>query len=338
MRQREPLNFQRFVLTPENRAACLAVRQIADNLADPGTTAQPVPLFLYGPSGTGKTHLTSALVADVTHRQPRLLVTVLPAGEFGLLVGNNCASATLEAARDSDLFIVEDVQYLGGRDQQEWVGAFVHLFDYLNARGRQMVCTAPTGPAQLPQLPARVVSRLAGGLVVGLEPLGPASRLAVLQDKAQRRQLAVRHEVLAWLADHLGGSVRALEGAIVKLEALSRLSPRLPDVASVAAHFGTEVDALRPTVQRIAERVSGYFRVEPRQLQSRQRYRHVLVPRQIGMYLARHLTDLSLEQIGAYFGGRDHTTVLHACRKVEQALKTDVALSGAVRQLQQDLA
>jgi chromosomal replication initiator protein len=171
--------------------------------------------------------------------------------------------------------------------------------------------------------------------------------LAILQDKAQRRQLAVSHLVLAWLAEHLTGGGRQLEGAIARLETLARLHESTPqahpaawplDVSTIAMYFQEQVEAARPTVERIAQRVGGYFRVEPRQLQSPQRSRQVLLPRQVGMYLARQLTGLSLEQIGAYFGGRDHSTVLHACRKVEQALGQDIVLSGAVRQLHADLA
>src|SRR5262249_12651628 len=156
------------------------------------------------------------------------------------------------------------------------------------------------------------------------------------EDKAQRRQLAVRREVLAWLAEHLTGGGRQLEGALTQLEVLRRLRREPLDVPTVAAHFREQVEALRPTVDRIARQVSGHFQLDPRQLQSPQRFRKVLLPRQISMYLARQLTDLSLEQIGDYFGGRDHTTVLHACRKLEEALADDAVLSGTVRQLRAD--
>jgi chromosomal replication initiator protein len=121
------------------------------------------------------------------------------------------------------------------------------------------------------------------------------------------------------------------------LEELVRLRDRLPDRETVATHFQAEADASRLTVERIAERVSRYYRIDRRQLRSRQRSRSALVPRQVGMYLARRLTALSLEQIGAYFGGRDHSTVLHACRKIDRALGQDPTLSGAVRHLQADL-
>ncbi len=127
-----------------------------------------------------------------------------------------------------------------------------------------------------------------------------------------------------------------LEGALGRLETLRKVHPELT-VPVVAEHLQTEAQAHRPTMQRIAQCVCAYFQVEARQLQSRDRSRDALLPRQIGMYLARRLTDLSLEQIGEYFGGRDHSTVLHACRKVEQALGQDGAVSGAVRRLHADL-
>ena len=294
--------------------------------------------MLHGPAGTGKTHLVSALVADITRQVPHLVVTVLSGGDFAYLGSPDNepadeAADTLAAAKQSDLVIVEDVQHLPARA----VETVVQLYDGCLARQQQLIFTAAVGPRYLVQFPARLTSRLAAGLVVGLQPLAPASRLAFLRDRAARRQLAVSRDVLAWVAEHVGGSGRQLEGAIGRLETLVRLHDRLPDVATVAEQFRLEAEGSSPTVERIAQRVSGYFQVEPRQLQSRRRYRNALLPRQVGMYLARQLTPLSLEQIGAYFGGRDHSTVLHACRKVEQALTRDAGLGGAVRQLHADL-
>jgi chromosomal replication initiator protein len=170
-----------------------------------------------------------------------------------------------------------------------------------------------------------------------LQPLKASGRLALLQAQAQRKQLAVPTEVLRWLADHLRAG-RELEGAIARLEMLAKTQRGALDVAAVARAFQEQADASRVTVERIAQRVGGFFQVQPGELQSRRRFRNVLLPRQVGMYLARQLTGLSLEQIGAYFGGRDHSTVLHAVRKVEDALERDAHLSGAVRQLHADLA
>ena len=188
------------------------------------------------------------------------------------------------------------------------------------------------------QFPARLTSRLAAGLVVGLLPLSPASRRALLQERVRQRQMKLPADVLDWLAEHFSGSVRQLDGALARLETLARMQGRPPELDAVAAAFQEDADAHRPTVERIAQRVGRHFQLDPRQLQARDRSRHVLLPRQVGMYLARKLTPLSLQQIGAYFGGRDHSTVLHACRKVEQALAQDAGLFGTMRQLSQDLA
>jgi chromosomal replication initiator protein len=326
--------FADWVTLPENRAARLAVGQVAEAVSAGRAGRLLNPLFLHGPPGTGKSHLAAALVEQVTRQAPGTAVAVLGAGDFEGPERTPDDSGELASARKVDLLVVEDVQHLPSRV----VEAFVSLVDRGLARGQQQVFTATAGPALLAHLPARLASRLAGGLVVGLATLAPQSRLAFLQERARQRGLDVEGEALAWLAEHLPGSARPLDGALARLETLARLGGRPPSVDEVAGAFSAEAEAGRPTVERIAQRVSRYFRVEPRQLQSRARSRGTLLPRQVGMYLARQLTGLSLGQIGAYFGGRDHSTVLHACRKVEQALAVDVPLGQAVRQLHADLA
>jgi len=343
--QRAPLTFARFIAFPENRSALLAVQDAAECI-DAGRTLRANPLFLHGPAGSGKTHLANALVEQITRNSPELVVAVLPASELDSNAeaeqANGAAlpseSHPLEVARQADVVVLEDLQHLPQRAAEP----LVQLLDDLHARTCPVLCTALVGPQHLThrgtRLPYRLTNRLAGGLVVGLEPLQAASRLALLQDKAQRRQLAVSREVLAWLAERLTGGGRALEGALVRLEALARLQPQPLDVATVAAHFQEQREEGQVTVDRIVQQVSGYFRVDADQLQSTLRSRKVLLPRQVGMYLARQMTELSLKQIGAYFGGRDHSTVLHACRKVEEGLQHDPFLSGAVRQLHRELA
>jgi chromosomal replication initiator protein len=318
----------------ENQAARLAVARVADCVCERGPRRAINPLFLYGNSGTGKSHLVSALLADVTGRAPDLQVSLLGAGDFEALLLPDADPEELKTARQADLLVVEDLQHLPARVEE----AFVHLMDRGLARAQQLVFTALAGPAQLVHLPARVTSRLGSGLVVGLEPPSPRSRRAYLQDRITRQKLNVEAGALTWLADHVSGSVRQLEGVVARLASLARAQNQPLEIETVAEHFGIEASVGRPTVERIAQRVGRYFQVEPTQLQSRGRSRGTLLPRQIGMYLARQLTELSLQQIGAYFGGRDHSTVLHACRKVEQALAHDVHLSGAVRQLHADLA
>jgi chromosomal replication initiator protein len=329
--------FARFTAAAENRAALLAVQFVAACVCSRLSRRADNPLLLHGPPGVGKTHLVSALVAEVTRNAPDLIVNVLSAGDLAVL-NEPERDDPFETARGCDLLIIEDVQHLPLHSAEK----LVQLVDYLLARDRQMVFTANAGPQQLnhrgQRFPARLTSRLASGLVIQVAPLGATGRLALLKDQAQRRQLAVGQDVLAWLAEHLTGGGRQLEGALTRLEMLARMHDRQLDVVAVAGHFREQAEANRPTVERIAERVSGYFQVRPQELQSRRRYRNVLLPRQVGMYLARRLTSLSLNQIGAYFGGWDHSTVRHACKKVETALTHDAVLSGAVRQLHADLA
>jgi chromosomal replication initiator protein len=261
-------------------------------------------------------------------------VSLLAAADFEALLLPDADRENLKAVRQADLLVIEDLQHLPARVEE----TFVHLMDRGLARGQQFVFTAAVGPAQLAHLPARVTSRLSNGLVVGLRTLSPNSRRSFLRDRIKRRGLRVEADAIDWLTGHVSGSVRQLEGTVTRLASLARMSDRPLTVETLAEHFEVEATANRPTVERIVQRVGRYFQIEPRQLQARSRSRGVLLPRQVGMYLARQLTELSLQQIGAYFGGRDHSTVLHACRKVEQALAHDVRLSGAVRQLHADLA
>ncbi len=339
----ENLTFARFLPTPENHPALLAVREIAASVSTGRYRRALNPLYVHGPTGVGKTHLMAALVAEATRQAPQLIVTVWQAGDLEEMAAaqENSAEAieSLYAAKQSDLLIVEDLQRISrrGRVDDPAGEVLLKIFDYLHARQRQLVFTAAVGLRELGDLPARLVSRLGCGLVVGIRPLPFPSRLALLQHKAQCRQLAVGPEVLTWLAEHVSGG-RQMDGVLGQLETLLRLRQRPLDVATLANDFRELLETNQQTIERIAQQVSQYFRIEPRHLQSRCRYQNVLLPRQIGMYLARQLTNLSLEEIGSYFGGRDHSTVLHACRKIKDALPHDVVLSGAVMQLQGELA
>jgi chromosomal replication initiator protein len=343
------MSFARFLTFPENKLALLAIRELASNIASRKPERSHNPILLHGTPGTGKTHLVYGLATELAGKAD-LAVQFACAEEFReptslrfekkrLAVDEAAPMPTelVESAQECDVFILEDLQHLPLFAAE----ALVQIIDHRQAHQRPMVFTASMGPRHLANrqvpFPARLTSRLAAGLVVALEPLKTPSRRRFLEEMAQRRQLALPRDIVPWLAQNLTGGGRQLEGAISQLETLNKVSRQPLDLKSVIAHFQVQVDATRPTVERIACKVGGYFQIEPRQLQSRRRSRIVLWPRQISMYLARQLTVLSLDKIGAYFGGRDHTTVLHACKKVEKAIKKDAVLSGAVRQIHAEL-
>ncbi|MFL5245283.1 MAG: helix-turn-helix domain-containing protein [Gemmataceae bacterium] len=333
--------FTRWVSMPENEGARSAVAQLAEHVAGQRVKRAINPLFLHGPPGSGKTHLISALTVELTHRYADRVIELKAANEIASLIypeGPVLPSTSDSNGRNAliqcDLLIIEDLQHLAS----SLAVPLANIIDDRLARRRQTVFTATVGPAHLSELGTRLTSRLAGGLVVGLAPLTAPSRLTLLETLARRKRFPLSQEVLLWLAEHLNGSVRQLEGALARLETLSRLQSRPLSSARVAEFFRTEADAGRPTVERITQRVGRYFQLKPEQLQSRRRLRNALLPRQVSMYLARQLTPLSLNEIGAFFGGRDHSTVLHACRKVQNALSKDANLSGAICQLNADLA
>jgi chromosomal replication initiator protein len=323
--------FADWVMLPENRLAREAVGRAADALVSNAARRPFNPLFLSGSPGTGKSHLGSALIDHVAQHAPDRIIALRSASDLGR--HDEEAAAQWSEIRRADLIVVEDLQHLPAHA----VEAMVQLLDRALARQQQLLLTAHCGPALLVDLPIRLTSRFAQGLTVALLPWSAQGRRIFLQQKAQSCGLTIESSALDWLGDHLPGSGRALEGALTRMEVLARLQQRTPTLADVLELFRAEADAGRPTLERIVRQVGAYFRIKPDQLQTRRRGREVMLPRQVGMYLARRLTDLSLQQVGAWFGGRDHSTVLHACRKVEQALGQDAALSGAVRQLLADL-
>ncbi len=320
----------RWILTPENRSATAAAQGMLGCLSSGRARRVCNPVYLHGPAGCGKTHLVQSFVGDFLRQHSDATANILAASDVRARA--EAASELLREVGTCDLLVLEGLQHLTAASAEP----LVQLFDERLLHERQMVFTANIGPRDLPGAPYRLTSRLAAGLVVSLQPFGPASRLRFLEERVGRRQLAIRPDVLAWLADRLPGSGRQLDAAAARLESLVKQHGHLPDLATVARDFESEA-RVAPLLNRIIERVSRYFQVEQRQIQSRRRSHKALIPRQVGMYLARRLTPLSLEEIGASFGGRDHSTVLHACRKIANSLDTDAGISGAVRQLQAEL-
>jgi chromosomal replication initiator protein len=329
------VSFTRVVATPENGLAVAALEELANALRSATPRRVVNPIYICGPPGAGKSLLLSALEAELNSSRQRRRVNQVRADLFDQ-IGQTPESTSFKELVETDLLLFDDVHLLRVRHDErlavasEWL---VRLLDERAAEDRPTVVTGDVGPCNLDQLPSRLTGRLASGLTLALPSMAMPSRLLLLEKYAQRRQLAVPPNVMVWLAENLSGSGRELEGAIVRLQELARHSPRPIDLAMVSRQFKLQVESRAMTIEHIAERVGEFFRVDTKRLQSRRRFSGIQMPRQVGMYLVRRLTSLSLEEIGAYFGGRDHSTVLHACRKIERTLRVDSELTSAVQHL-----
>jgi chromosomal replication initiator protein len=314
-----------FRTLPENRSAVAAVRRLLRAVAGGKRPAVGL-LALHGPPGSGKTALTAAALGAVA-RVEAVTARSVPAAELARPDRPDEAAGFADPdLRACDLLVIEDAQHL-----PEWAAdAACDLLDARLARRKPVVVTASAGPAGLTRLPRRFTSRLAAGLVVPLNPPGPAGRRLVLGAAAKAKNLRLTPDALDWLAARPG--LRPALGAIQNLALVARDFPGPLDrtaVESVLAGTG-QPNSRGPDVPGIMRRVAAAFGVTEKDLLGPSRLRTVLTARQVAMYLVRELTGLSLPRTAAAFG-RDHTTVLHACRKVVAGLESDAALAATVR-------
>jgi chromosomal replication initiator protein len=331
-RANEPATWGGFVTLAENRSVLDAVQSLSKALL--AGRRPPVNLLLvHGSTGLGKTHLAEELLRRLSDADEMITARIAAVGDLA----RSFPGLTDPDLTACDLLVLEDVQLLPARDAD----AFCELLDRRLSRRQAVVATANVGPAALRHLPRKLTSRLAAGLVVQLEPLSAASRRAILKHAAQLRRLALTPAALDWLAESAGGGgVRLLLGLLGSVaQGAKAFSASLDrrDVQGLLSASGLPVSSRRD-VSRIIKQVAAAYGVTARELLGPSRLRRVMVPRQVAMYLARQLSGLSLPRLGAAFGGRDHTTVLHACRKVEADAVNDAFLASMVRQLRAELA
>jgi chromosomal replication initiator protein len=328
--------FTKFVVGKPNEFAYAAARRVAEAQSVPFN-----PLFLYGGVGLGKTHLMHAIAWDIRERNPERTVLYLSAEKFmyrfvRALREQNTVDFK-EQFRSVDVLMIDDVQFIGGRDatQEE----FFHTFNALVDQGRQIVLSADKSPSDLEGVEERLKSRLNCGLVADIHATTYELRLAILESKAEQLQVKVPRKVMEFCAHRITSNVRELEGALNRIAAHAQLVGRDPTLESTQEllHDLLRANDRRVTIEEIQKRVAEHFNIRISDMHSARRARSVARPRQVAMYLAKQLTSRSLPEIGRKFGGRDHTTVMHAVRKVDELRDRDTSFAEDVELLRRML-
>ena len=328
--------FENFVVGKPNELAHAAARRVAE-----ATTVPFNPLFLYGSVGLGKTHLMHAIAWHARRRDPHRRVIYLSAEtflfQFVKAVRFKDTMAFKEQFRSVDLLMIDDVQFLCGKDSTQ--EEFFHTFNALVDQNRQIVISADKSPSDLEGMEERMRSRLGWGLVADIHPTTYELRLSILQSKADLIGVEVPIKVLEFLAHKITSSVRELEGALNRIAAHTTLVARPPTLEMVheVLHDLLRASDRRITIEEIQKRVAEHFSIRLADMHSARRARAVARPRQVAMYLCKQLTPRSLPEIGRKFGGRDHTTVMHAVRKIEELRAIDPNLSEDIELLRKML-
>jgi chromosomal replication initiator protein len=301
------------------------------------------PLLIYGPSGLGKTHLLHAIGIQMLRNNPQARICYLSAeqfvNEFIEAVKNRVTNNFHNRYRSSfDAFLIDDVQYLGGKDKSE--EEFFHTFNHLFGSHNQVVLTSDKAPKELHNLEERLITRLQQGLVVDVKPPDLETRIAILKAKAEGEDLYIPDEVCLMIAGHIRSNVRELEGALVRLSAEASINGTeitLDMAREALSDLLNESKNNNLSIESINKCVCQYFKITLAELNSKSRERKYAEPRQIAMYLTRKYTKKTLPEIAAAFGGKDHSTVIHAIKKIERDLHMSPTLKKYVEDIQQML-
>jgi chromosomal replication initiator protein len=316
-------SFDHFITGPNNQLACAAAIAVANQ---PGTAYNP--LFIHGGVGLGKTHLLQAICQSILTRNPRTRILYVSCdafmNQFIACVTAGKMNEFRHHYRHVDLLVIDDIHFLANRERSQ--EEFFHTFNELYQSNRQIVLSSDAAPHEIPDLEERLVSRFGWGMVAPVTKPSYETRVAILKAKAALRGFEVPDDVIALIARRVDSNARELEGAIVNLQGHAQLMDRPVDLALARAALGeppVPAHANRATLQHIVDAVTAYFNVKLSDLQSRRRYKSITEPRQVCMYLAKQRTRFSLAEIGGYFGGRDHTTVLHSIEVVTNRMEQE---------------
>ena len=324
--------FESFVVGPSNRFAQAASMAVAQSPAKAYN-----PLFIYGPVGLGKTHLMQAIGQDILSRSAGVKVLYITSEKFTNQLINAIKTGTTmrfrATYRNVDVLLIDDVHFIAGKEAT--MEEFFHTFNALYDAHKQIVVSSDKPPSAINNLEERLVSRFQWGIVADIQPPDFETRTAILRKKAEREELNVPESVTFFIADKIKSNIRELEGALIRVVAYAKLVGKEVNEA-VAAEVLKDLileTEKKITIDLIQRRVAEYFEVRLSDMTAKRRSRNVVYPRHVAMYLSREMTSLSFPEIGEQFGGRDHTTVLHAYEKIKRDVKKDLKSKSLVDKL-----
>jgi len=330
--------FDGFVIGSSNQFAHAAALAVAERPAKAYN-----PLFLYGGVGMGKTHLMQAIGHEVKKRMPQAQVMYLSAEKFTNEMINSLRYDKMSTFRDKfrnnvDVLLVDDIQFLAQKERTQ--EEFFHTFNTLHESQRQVVIASDRPPKELAEIEDRLRSRFEWGLIADIQPPDLETKIAILQKKAESEHVAVPSDVALFIASNIRSNVRELEGALIRLIAYASLTGsevNLPNAQQVLKNF-IDAQQRKVSIDQIQKAVAEQFGLRVAEIKAKNNSRAIVYPRQIAMYLAKHLTEASLPEIGRQFGGKHHTTVMHSIDKIEENRKSDKDLNRLLNKLNENLS
>lgn len=330
--------FDSFVIGNSNRFAHAASLAVAESPAKAYN-----PLFIYGGVGLGKTHLMHAIGHYMLQNNPNIKVEYVSSEKFTNELINAIKHDKNEEFRNKyrkvDVLLIDDIQFIAGKEgtQEE----FFHTFNALHDANKQIILSSDRPPKEIPTLEDRLRSRFEWGLIADIQVPDFETRMAILKKKADVENLNVANDVMVYIATKIKSNIRELEGALIRIVAYSSLTNK-PITVELASEALKDIISKKQgkhiTIAMIQDVVSSYFNLRVDDLKSQRRTRNIAYPRQIAMYLSRKLTDMSLPKIGEEFGGRDHTTVIHAYEKISENITSDESLHNTIEEITKKLS